>query len=176
MAKALFLDRDGVINIDINYLHKPEDCVFTEGIFELCQAAITQGYQLIVVTNQAGIARGFYTEATYQHFTQWLKTEFENHGCPLTAVYHCPHHPQFTGPCTCRKPQPGMLLQAAHNHSINLTQSVMVGDSPTDLQAALAANIPTRIFFNTTPPPPEATHHITFLSEIHPLLLSSFHK
>ncbi|SEI16751.1 D-glycero-alpha-D-manno-heptose-1,7-bisphosphate 7-phosphatase [Paraburkholderia hospita] len=143
---ALFLDRDGVINVDIGYLHRKEDCVFLPGIFELVRRARRAGFDVFVVTNQAGIARGYYTEETFAGFTDWMMGQFADEGAPITQVYYCPHHPDagvgsYRISCECRKPQPGMLLRAAAEHGIDLAVSAMVGDSVTDTEAAKAAGI-----------------------------------
>ncbi|MFP3644424.1 D-glycero-beta-D-manno-heptose 1,7-bisphosphate 7-phosphatase [Paraburkholderia sp. SIMBA_054] len=144
--RALFLDRDGVINVDIGYLHRKEDCVFLPGIFELVRRARRAGFDVFVVTNQAGIARGYYTEETFAGFTDWMMGQFADEGAPITQVYYCPHHPDagvrsYRISCECRKPQPGMLLRAAAEHGIDLAASAMVGDSVTDMEAAKAAGI-----------------------------------
>lgn len=147
---ALFLDRDGVINVDIGYLHRAEDCEFVPGIFEVVRRARRAGYDVFVVTNQAGIARGYYSEETFDSFTRWMLDQFEAEGAPITKVYYCPHHPsagqgEYLRECECRKPAPGMLLQAAREYPVDLTRSVLIGDSSTDIDAARAAGVPTRI-------------------------------
>ncbi|MFM0568792.1 D-glycero-beta-D-manno-heptose 1,7-bisphosphate 7-phosphatase [Paraburkholderia caledonica] len=147
--RALFLDRDGVINVDIGYLHCKEDCVFLPGIFELVRRARRAGLEVFVVTNQAGIARGYYSEETFAEFTSWMLEQFLVEGAPITQVYFCPHHPDagiggYKIACECRKPEPGMLLKAAAEHGIDLAASVMVGDSLTDMQAAKTAGVGTR--------------------------------
>ncbi|WP_286232613.1 D-glycero-beta-D-manno-heptose 1,7-bisphosphate 7-phosphatase [Thalassotalea sediminis] len=150
MNKALFLDRDGIINIDHGYVYQQQDFEFAEGIFELCQHAAKLGYLLIVITNQSGIARGKYSESDFHALTQWMKTEFSQHHCSITDVYFCPHHPtkgkgQYLKACECRKPKPGMILNAAKAHNINLKQSVFIGDKISDMQAAESAGIHNRI-------------------------------
>lgn len=147
--RALFLDRDGVINVDIGYLHCKEDCVFLPGIFELVRRARRAGLEVFVVTNQAGIARGYYSEETFAEFTSWMLEQFQAEGAPVTQVYYCPHHPDagiggYRIACECRKPEPGMLLKAAAEHGIDLAASVMVGDSLTDMQAAKIAGVERR--------------------------------
>jgi D-glycero-D-manno-heptose 1,7-bisphosphate phosphatase len=146
--RALFLDRDGVINVDIGYLHRKEDCVFLPGIFELVRRARRLGYDVFVVTNQAGIARGYYSEETFAEFTRWMLKRFEAEGAPITQVYCCPHHPtagvgEYLKVCECRKPAPGMLLRAAQEHQVDLSASIFVGDAVTDMQAGFAAGIGT---------------------------------
>jgi len=152
LTRALFLDRDGVINVDIGYLHRAEDCVFVPGIFELVRQARKADYDVFVVTNQAGIARGYYSEKTFAAFTSWMLEQFAAQGAPITQVYYCPHHPmagigEYGIACECRKPAPGMLLRAAAEHHVDLGTSVMVGDSLTDMQAAKAAKVGTCYLF-----------------------------
>ena len=144
--RALFLDRDGVINQEIGYLYLPEDVAFVPGIFDLCRHAQALGYALVVVTNQSGIARGLYTTAQFHHLMDWMAAEFRKEDVSLTAVYHCPYHPEhgigeFRREHEDRKPAPGMLLRAAKDHSLDLAQSVMIGDRCSDLAAAHAAGL-----------------------------------
>ncbi|WP_296657674.1 D-glycero-beta-D-manno-heptose 1,7-bisphosphate 7-phosphatase [Paraburkholderia sp.] len=155
LKRALFLDRDGVINVDIGYLHRAEDCVFVPGIFELVREARKAGYDVFVVTNQAGIARGYYSEETFAVFTKWMLEQFAAQGAPITQVYYCPHHPtagigEYGVVCECRKPAPGMFLRAAREHGVNLFESLMVGDSLTDMEAARAAGVATRYLVSNT--------------------------
>lgn len=145
---ALFLDRDGVINVDTGYVHTPEECVFIDGIFELTRQAREAGCPVVVVTNQAGIGRGYYTEAQFHAFMDWMRGEFRRHGSALDAVYYCPDHPvhgigKYRRDTDMRKPGPGMFLQAARELDIDLAHSLMVGDSPTDMAAARAAGVGT---------------------------------
>ncbi len=151
--RALFLDRDGVVNIDIGYLHKPEDCQFVTGIFELVRCARAAGYDVFIVTNQAGIARGYYSEATYAAFTEWLLKRFADEHAPITHVYHCPHHPtagvgEYRTSCICRKPKPGMLLAAQREYGTDMAGSMMIGDSLSDMVAARAAGVRQRYLLN----------------------------
>lgn len=141
MQKALFLDRDGVINVEKDYLYKKEDFEFIEGILELCSHYQSLGYLLIVVTNQSGIARGYYSQEDFFHLTQWMVDQFSQHGITLTKVYHCPHHPEISGMCGCRKPSPGMLLEAQKKFDIDMSHSLMIGDKERDIEAALNAGI-----------------------------------
>lgn len=147
MAKqrALFLDRDGVINFDAGYTCKIEEFRFIEGIFDLCRAARELGYLLVVATNQSGIGRGYFTEAAFMALTAWMQDRFLAEGAPLAAVYHCPFHPdglgQYRRQSDWRKPGPGMLLQAAKDLDLDLARSLMVGDSEIDIAAARAAGL-----------------------------------
>lgn len=138
---ALFLDRDGVINIEKNYLYKQEDFEFIDGVFELCRFYQKKNYYIIVVTNQSGIARGYYTEQDFQDLTSWMLDEFVTEGIGIDRVYHCPHHPDISGECECRKPKPGMFLEAREEFNIDMESSVMVGDSQRDIEAAMAAGV-----------------------------------
>ena len=143
---ALFLDRDGVINQEIGYLHRPEDVRWVDGIFGLARAARALGYKLVVVTNQSGIARGLYTTAEFEALMAWIGAEFQAHGAPLDRVYHCPFHPEhglgeWRREHEDRKPGPGMLLRAARDLDLDLSRSVMVGDRCSDVAAANAAGL-----------------------------------
>ncbi len=141
MKKALFLDRDGVINIEKNYLYRIEDFEFIEGVVEACRFFFDREYLLVVVTNQAGIALGRYTESDYEKVTTWMKKKFYDKGVVLTGVYHCPHRPEISGYCSCRKPEPGMLFTAAADHHIDLNKSILVGDKESDIIAAKKAGV-----------------------------------
>ncbi|MGO2129943.1 MAG: D-glycero-beta-D-manno-heptose 1,7-bisphosphate 7-phosphatase [Pseudoalteromonas prydzensis] len=150
MNKALFLDRDGVVNIDHGYVYEPEQFEFVPGVFTACKAFVDAGYKLIIVTNQSGIGRGYYSEADFHALTQWMIAQFAAHQVTVTDVYFCPHHPKKALPeylkeCDCRKPAPGMLLQGIAEYHINPAGSIMVGDKLSDMQAATAANIATRV-------------------------------
>ena len=148
--RALFLDRDGVINVDFGYVHTPDNFEFIEGIFELVLAANRAGYLVIIVTNQAGISRGYYTIDTFNDLTEWMKNQFAEKGAQIDEVYFCPHHPEmgfneYQRHCDCRKPAPGMIRKAELEHSIDLENSLLIGDSPSDIQSAEAAGIKTAI-------------------------------
>lgn len=140
---ALFLDRDGVVCVDKHHVYKIEDCEFIDGIFELCRIAKAQGYLLVVVTNQAGIAKGFYTEADYFQFRDYVHAEFKKQGCPIDAEYFCPFHengnPPFRRRSFFRKPNPGMILAAARDLNIDLSRSILIGDKDSDIAAAQKA-------------------------------------
>ena len=141
MKRALFLDRDGVINKEINYLYRKEDFIFIDGIFKICKFYQKLGFVLIVVTNQAGIAKGYYSENDYNKLTEWMIAEFSKKGVAIGKVYHCPHFPEITGECMCRKPNPGMLLQAKVEFNIDLPNSILIGDKQSDFDAASNAGI-----------------------------------
>jgi len=144
--RALFLDRDGVINREVGYIIGKEDVQFVEGIFSLCQTARQLGYRLVIVTNQAGIARGLYTEADYHALMQWMRQEFRREGIVFDGIYHSPYHPEhgigeYKREHEDRKPGAGMLRRAAHDLNIVLSESVMVGDRCTDIAAANAGGL-----------------------------------
>jgi len=141
LKKALFLDRDGVINVEKEYLYKKEDFEFIEGVFELCRHYQDLGYLIFIVTNQSGIARKFYTQEEFAKLTQWMLEVFEKEGIHITKVYHCPHHPEISGECDCRKPKPGMLLGAAEEFDVDLKNSIMIGDKERDIEAAHNAGL-----------------------------------
>ncbi|TBR40360.1 MULTISPECIES: D-glycero-beta-D-manno-heptose 1,7-bisphosphate 7-phosphatase [Dyella] len=144
--KVLFLDRDGVVNINHGYVHRPDQTDWVAGVFDAARAAKRAGYGLVIVTNQAGIARGYYSEDQFLQFTRWIHEQFAIHGADLLATYYCPHHPEGIVPglnvsCECRKPGPGMILAAGKDLEIDLGQSLLVGDQTSDLQAAASAGI-----------------------------------
>jgi len=140
--KTIFLDRDGVINKEINYLHRIEDFEFIDGIFEACIHFKSLGYKIIVVTNQSGIARGYYSENDYQILSNWMKNQFQTKNIDILDIFHCPHGPKSK--CVCRKPKPGMLLKALQKYDINMEKSWLIGDKETDIICANKAGI-----FNT---------------------------
>lgn len=151
--KALFLDRDGVINIDTGYLHTPEQCVFVDGIVDLIRHANAADYVVAVVTNQAGIARGYFSAAQFTVFTDWMIHTLEKEGARIDRVYHCPHHPdagigELKRACDCRKPQPGMLLQAQKDFDLDMANSLIIGDKMSDLEAAKRAGVATRLLYS----------------------------
>ncbi len=137
--KAIFLDRDGVINKEVGYLHKIKDFEFIDGVFDACFYFQSLGYKMIVVTNQSGIARDYYNEDDFHIVNNWMLEQFNNQGINILDVFFCPHGPEST--CNCRKPKPGMFVQANNQHDIDMGRSWMIGDKETDAQAANAAGI-----------------------------------
>jgi D-glycero-D-manno-heptose 1,7-bisphosphate phosphatase len=145
-ARALFLDRDGVMNEEVGYLHRAEEVRFVDGIFSLCKTASGLGYKLIVVTNQAGIARGYYTEADFEVLMEFMRGELRGEGVKLDAVYYCPFHPEhgvgeYKREHEDRKPGIGMLRRGAREFGVDLGESVLVGDRCSDVAAANAAGL-----------------------------------
>ena len=146
LSKAAFLDRDGVINVDHGYVNHPANFELFPGVLEACKSLHEADYKIIVVTNQAGIGRGYYTHAQFLEFTGWIERLFREAGAPITATYYCPHHPEmglgeYRKVCNCRKPAPGMLLRAIHEHGLDAGQSWLAGDKVSDLEAAHAAGV-----------------------------------
>lgn len=152
MNKALFLDRDGVINVDHGYLYQIDQFEFVDGIIPLCQRAMALGYQIIVVTNQSGIGRGYYSEQGFWTLSDWMCEAFAKQQVDIKKVYFCPHHPTkaqapYLTECECRKPKPGMLLSAIAEFAIDPEQSIMVGDKISDMQAGFSAGVVQRYWF-----------------------------
>lgn len=145
--KAIFLDRDGVINKEKNYLYKISDFEFIEGVFEACKYLISLDYRIIVVTNQSGISRGFYRKHDFKIITSWMVNKFNQNGVKILDVFHCPHLPESN--CNCRKPKPGMLIEAKNKYKLNLNISWMIGDSERDITAANLAGINKTVLVRT---------------------------
>lgn len=150
MNKALLLDRDGVINKEINYLHKIEDFEFVEGIFETCRHFFRKEYLIIVITNQAGIGRGFYTEADFVELSKWMVDEFKRNQVEIAQIYHCPYHPtegvgRYKQDSYNRKPNPGMIFKARDDFRLSLQHSILVGDKEADIEAGINAGVGTNV-------------------------------
>lgn len=152
--KALFLDRDGVINAEKNYVYKIKDFEFIDGVFEVLLHFQTIGYLLIVITNQAGIARGYYNERDFHLLITWMLKQFKMHGIFISKVYYCPYHPKYgvggyKKDAFCRKPNPGMILEAKKDFKIDLSKSILVGDKESDIDAGINAGIKTNILIES---------------------------
>jgi D-glycero-D-manno-heptose 1,7-bisphosphate phosphatase len=157
-SNALFLDRDGVINHNYGYVHRVADFKFVDGIFELTRAASAQKYKIIVITNQAGIARGFYSEQQFHELTDWMCSRFLGQGASIEKVYFSPYHPteglgDYKKDDISRKPRPGMILQAQREFGLNLESSVLIGDKPSDIQAGIAAGVGRNLLLAQAEPP-----------------------
>ncbi len=142
LSPAAFFDRDGTINVNTGHLYEPEKLAFIEGRPEMIRSYNEKGVPVIVVTNQAGIAKGLYTEEQmrllHRVMNERLRAEYCAH---VDAFYFCPHHPDYTGPCSCRKPEPGLILQAMREWDVDPAQAVLYGDKPSDMEAARRAGI-----------------------------------
>jgi len=152
--KAIFLDRDGVVNIEKDYVYRVSDFDFIDGVFEACLAFNKADYKLIIMTNQAGIGRGYYTELDFDKLTNWMLEKFNQYNIHIDGVYYCPHHPvhgkgQYLKICECRKPEPGMILKASKDHDLDLDRSILVGDKLSDIKAGQTAGIGRNYFVRT---------------------------
>ena len=144
--KAIFLDRDGVINVERNYVHRVEDFEFIEGIFELCALVQRLNFRIIIITNQAGIGRGYYTKDDFDRLTEWMLTQFRARGIRIEKVYCCPYHPiagvgEYRKNSPDRKPNPGMILKAKREFDLDLSNSILVGDKDSDIDAGRTAGV-----------------------------------
>jgi len=139
LQKALFLDRDGVINVDHGYVYEIEKFEFNEGIFDLLRGFLQKGYLLFIVTNQSGIGRGYYREEDFQKLTVWMLGEFKKEQIDIVCVEHCNHAPEAN--CGCRKPQTGMVDRIRSNYAIDLENSWLIGDKQSDIDLAHNAKI-----------------------------------
>ena len=144
--RALLLDRDGVVNVDHGYVASRDRFAFMDGIFPLTRHAMDRGFRIAVVTNQSGIARGYFTEAEFLDLSDWMRSAFQAQGVTLAGVFHCPYHrdgvvERYARDSFWRKPNPGMILEAAQRLDLDLTRSAFLGDQPTDMAAAQAAGV-----------------------------------
>lgn len=142
--RALFLDRDGIVNEDHGFVWKIEDVVFQKGILELGRFFTARDWLIIIVSNQSGIARGLYQAGDVRKVHEFIREKLGFHRVKVDDFFFCPHYPPVSGPCGCRKPEPGMILAAAEKYDIDLPASIMVGDKDSDMRAAEAAGIGTR--------------------------------
>ena len=136
MDKVVFFDRDGVINVEKNYLYKIEEFEFIDSEFSSFQYLKKLGYKFVIITNQSGIDRGKYTVEDFNILTTWMLEQFKEHGITIEAVNYCPHHPDFSGDCECRKPKIGMIKQAEEVLEIDYANSWLIGDKNSDIEAA----------------------------------------
>ena len=166
MPKALFLDRDGVVNVEKNYLYKIDDFELMEGILDVCRHYEAKGYLIIIVTNQSGISRGYYTQEDFNRLSEWMIEHFKSLGITISRIYHCPHHESIDGQCDCRKPEPGMFLEAQRDFDLDMASSVMIGDNERDIQAAIRAGVATNILLSTQESESAANRIVTSLKEL----------
>lgn len=153
LSKGLFIDRDGVINVDLGFVYRAEDFIFKPGIFDLVVDANRKGYKVVIVTNQSGIARGLYDEQAFFKLTSWMLKVFECRGCRIHGIYFCPFHPVHgIGPYKVdsedRKPKPGMILKALRELAIDPARSVLIGDRISDMEAGKKAGVGTLLYLN----------------------------
>jgi D-glycero-D-manno-heptose 1,7-bisphosphate phosphatase len=146
LLKAAFLDLDGVINYDSGYVYRWVDFEFIPGAVEGMRRLQNAGYELVIVTNQSGIARGFYTEQQYRQLSALLLERLSDLGVKISGIFHCPHHPEGVVPeyaidCDCRKPAPGMIERASRELGLSLKDSILIGDKYSDIAAARAAGL-----------------------------------
>lgn len=154
MIKVAFLDRDGVINYDLGYVHNRENFHFVNGIANLLTTLLKTGYEIIVVTNQSGIGRGYYSEVQYQKLTEWYLKYLKQKGIVIKDVLHCPHfltsgHEKYAVNCNCRKPSPGLLEIAKQKYDIDMNSSFIIGDKTTDMLAGSRAGLRRGFLFNS---------------------------
>ncbi len=166
-TRAFFLDRDGVINVDKGYVWRIGEFEFLPGIFSLCRTAQDVGLVPIVVTNQAGIGRGHYSEHDFQMLNEWMLAEFRARGIRVGRVYHCPYHPEagvgeYRRESFDRKPNPGMILRAKEDFGLDLSRSVLVGDKDSDVAAGRAAGVAFNIKLVHEPPAESAANRLEF--------------
>lgn len=156
MNKAIFLDRDGTLNIDYGYVHEIDNFKFIDGVIDALRELKKMGYMLVLVTNQSGIARGYFSEEQFLQLTEWMDWSLAEQDVDLDGIYYCPHHPEGKGEykedCDCRKPKPGMLLQAIKELKIDPTQSIIVGDKVEDLKAGIGAKVKMNVLVRTGKP------------------------
>jgi len=141
MDKIVFFDRDGVINKEVNYLHTIKDFEFIDKEFSSFKHLKSLGYKFVVITNQSGIGRGKYTKEDFNILNDWMIDQFKKYDIIIEAVYYCPHHPDFTGDCECRKPNIGMIKSASKILDIDYNNSWLIGDKDSDIKTAINAGI-----------------------------------
>ena len=184
IQQALFLDRDGVININHGYVHSQKDFEFIDGIFDLARAAHLLQYKLVVITNQAGIGRGYYSVQQFHDLTDWMCAQFLAQGAPISKVYYSPYHPSegvgvYKKDDFSRKPNPGMIFQAQKEFNLDLEGSFLVGDKASDIQAGAAAGVGHNILFSPDNPIELSSidyRRISFLKDVLPMLSSSQYR
>lgn len=165
MYPCAFLDRDGVINKDVKYVHHQDRFHFCRGALSACRRLRAAGYRIIIVTNQGGIALEYYQERDFHTLTTYMLQQFASHRVVIDGIYYSPYHPnsdeKFSGWKTWRKPGIGMVQTAAIAHRIDLSRSLLVGDKPSDIQCAHAAGIPHRFYLGQKPMDDKTPHTAT---------------
>ena len=151
--KAAFLDRDGVINNDYGYIDSWKRFKFCDGIEIQLRNLINQGFELFIITNQSGIARGYFTEIELFNIHNKMKYELTKKGIKIKDIFYCPHHSKgvvkkYSIECSCRKPKPGMIIQAKKKYMINLSESILIGDKITDIEAGISAGVAKNFLLN----------------------------
>ncbi|WP_380184546.1 D-glycero-beta-D-manno-heptose 1,7-bisphosphate 7-phosphatase [Kalamiella sp. sgz302252] len=154
---AIFLDRDGTMNVDHGYVHEIDNFQFIDGVIEAMRELKKMGFALVMVTNQSGIARGIFSEDTFMQLTEWMDWSLADREVDLDGIYYCPHHPEgaveeYRQECDCRKPQPGMLLSAQKELNIDMAASYMVGDKIDDMLAGKAAGVGIKVLVRSGKP------------------------
>jgi len=144
--KAVFIDRDGVVNLDRGYVYKIEDFQFIEGIFDVCRLFQQNNYKIVIISNQSGIGRGYFTADQFNLLNTWMIDAFKKEGVFIERTYYCPHHPEkgigkYKRECSFRKPNPGMILKAKKDLALDLKKSILIGDKETDIMAGNNAGI-----------------------------------
>ena len=147
MIRAIFFDRDGVLNEEVGYLYEVEKFKWIDGAREAIKFCNEREILAVVVTNQSGIARGFYTAQNVDALHDFMQKNLAQIGAHIDGFYYCPHHPDFSGECDCRKPKPGLILRACEDFKINPAEAILFGDSERDIKAAEAAGLRAGIFF-----------------------------
>ncbi|MDC6460510.1 HAD family hydrolase [Gammaproteobacteria bacterium] len=155
MIKALFLDRDGVINFDKGYVHKQKDFIFKNEIFDIVKLANLKKYAVIIITNQSGIARGYFKIKDFNILTEWVLGQFIKNKCEIKDVYFCPFHKngkvkKYAKDSFLRKPLPGMINNAVSDYDIDINESILIGDKFSDIEAGNAAGIKINLLLNET--------------------------
>lgn len=154
MNSAIFFDRDGVLNEEVGYLHEIEKFKWIDGAIDAIKFCNEQKLLAVVVTNQSGVARGFYTEDDVKKIHAFMQSELEKFDAHIDAFYYCPHHPEgnvtaYKKVCDCRKPEPGLIFRACRELEINPATSILIGDSERDIESGRRAGIGKLILFTS---------------------------
>ena len=158
--KVAFLDRDGVINKEVGYLHKITDFEYTKNCIEGLKIIVEKGFAIVIITNQAGIAKGYFTETQYKNLTNWYLQDLKNHSVPILRTVYCPHHEKgviknYKRKCSCRKPSTGMIDNIVEEFNVDLESSILIGDKQSDIEAGKNAGIGACYFVRSQETPQE---------------------